>query len=112
MPAQVPIQALYRALRTLLLLVLPAPAATGPLELRVTDAQGRPLADVVVFLESPAALAALSATKSRPTVEIAQQAKTFDPLVTVVGRCHLSAARRTSRCSRAATPCSSRSPAA
>jgi plastocyanin len=68
-------------LATLGLLLLPLAAGAGPLEVRVTDASGQPLPDAVVFLESPAARAAV---KPRAAVEIAQVARAFDPLVTVV----------------------------
>jgi len=63
------------------LVALPLVAGAGPLEVRVTDPGGQPLPDAVVFLESPAARAAV---KPRAVVEIAQVARAFDPLVTVV----------------------------
>ena len=50
-------------------------------EVRVTDAAGRPLPDAVVFLESPAARAAVRAA---PLVEISQANRQFEPQVTVV----------------------------
>ena len=56
-------------------------AAAGPVEVRVTDAAGRPLPQAVVFLESREARAALKPTQG---VEIAQAAKQFMPQVTVV----------------------------
>ncbi len=62
--------------------LLTAPAAlAGPLEVRVLDAAGRPLAGAVVFLQSPQAQAAV-----RPAagVEIAQADKRFVPEVSVV----------------------------
>jgi plastocyanin len=61
--------------------LLPLAAAAGALELRVLDGSGAPLPDAVVFLESPAARAAV---KPRPLAEIAQVARNFDPMVTVV----------------------------
>ena len=60
---------------------LPAWALAATLELRVLDAAGKPLPDVVVFLESDAARAA---AKPAPQVDIAQAHKQFDPMVTVV----------------------------
>jgi plastocyanin len=60
---------------------LPLAAAAGDLELRVQDVRGSPLRDAVVFLESAAAQAAV---KPLPLAEIAQVARSFDPLVTVV----------------------------
>lgn len=57
------------------------PALAAPLEVRVTDAAGRPLAGAVVFLESPEAH-----EQVRPLsgAEIAQQSKQFVPAVSVV----------------------------
>lgn len=56
-------------------------AAAAPVEVTVTDASGRPLADAVVFVESAAARAA-----ARPLagIDIVQVRKAFDPVVTVV----------------------------
>jgi plastocyanin len=65
----------------LLWLAGPAIAAAGPLEVRVQDASGAPLPDAVVFLESPAARAAV---KPMALAEIAQVARRFDPAVSVV----------------------------
>lgn len=58
-----------------------APAAAGEVEVRVVDGGGKPLADAVVFLESPAAQAAV---KPAVGVEIGQSARRFDPQVSVV----------------------------
>ncbi len=56
-------------------------ALAAPVEVTVSDAAGRPLADAVVFVESAAARAA-----ARPLagVDIVQAQKAFDPAVTVV----------------------------
>jgi plastocyanin len=56
-------------------------ALAAPVEVTVTDAAGRPLADAVVFVESAAARAA-----ARPLadVDIVQAQKTFQPMVTAV----------------------------
>jgi len=72
--------ALAAALSSCLLAGAPL-ANAGELEVQVLDAAGRALADAVVFLESPAAQAAV-----RPAglVEIAQVEQRFDPAVTVV----------------------------
>ncbi len=56
-------------------------AAAGPVEVRVTDAAGKPLPQAVVFLESREARAAL---KPAAGVEIAQAARQFQPQVSVV----------------------------
>lgn len=56
-------------------------AGAAEVEVRVLDAQGQPLRDAVVFLESPAAQAAV---RSAGQVDIAQSDKRFDPMVTVV----------------------------
>jgi plastocyanin len=56
-------------------------AFAAPLEVRVTDGAGKPLADAVVFLESPEAKAA---AKPAQGVEIAQAGRQFTPQVTVV----------------------------
>lgn len=56
-------------------------AVAAPLDVRVSDAQGRPLAEAIVFLESPAARAAV---KPLPGVEIAQHGRQFQPQVSVV----------------------------
>lgn len=53
----------------------------GPVEVRVTDAAGKPLANAVVFLESREAKAA---TKPLGNVEIAQVGRQFVPQVSVV----------------------------
>ncbi len=56
-------------------------AHAGPVEVRVTDAAGRPLPQAVVFLESREAKAAV---KPLTGVEIAQSSRQFTPQVTVV----------------------------
>lgn len=70
-----------KLLLALTLLTLAATAGAGPVDVRVTDAAGRPLPQAVVFLESREARAAV-----RPAtgVEIAQAAKQFVPQVSVV----------------------------
>lgn len=64
-----------------LLLVLAGAALAAPVEVTVTDAAGKPLADAVVWIESAAARAA-----ARPLagVEVVQKGKAFVPEVTVV----------------------------
>jgi plastocyanin len=64
----------------LALLATAGPAAAG-LQVQVQDAQGRPLAGAVVFLESREARAA---TKPMAAVDIAQQDRQFQPQVSVV----------------------------
>lgn len=61
--------------------LLACTAQAGPVEVRVTDAAGKPLQGAVVFLESREARAA---AKPLPGVEITQQHKSFMPAVTVV----------------------------
>ena len=61
--------------------VLCAGAWAGAVEVRVTDAAGRPLANAVVFLESREAKAAM---KPAVGAEIAQADRQFAPQVTVV----------------------------
>jgi plastocyanin len=61
--------------------LLPLAATAGALELRVLDASGAPLPDAVLFLESAAARAAV---KPLAKAEIAQVARSFDPVVSVV----------------------------
>lgn len=61
--------------------LLPLAAAAGALELRVQDSHGAPLPDAVLFLESAAARAAV---KPLARAEIAQVARSFDPMVSVV----------------------------
>ena len=56
-------------------------AWAGPVEVRVTDAAGKPLANAVVFLESREAKAAV---KPGPVAEVAQADRQFVPQVTVV----------------------------
>ncbi len=73
------------AVRTVTGLLLAAGALSasraGPLEVRVGDATGRPLAGAVVFLESREASAAVRPASG---VEVAQSGRRFAPLVTVV----------------------------
>jgi plastocyanin len=56
-------------------------AAPAPLDIRVSDAAGKPLADAVVFLESAEAKARV---KPLAGVEIAQAERRFMPAVSVV----------------------------
>ena len=63
------------------LVALASPAAAGPVAVQVLDAAGKPLAGAVVFLESPAASAAV---KPSAALEIAQAGRQFTPRVTVV----------------------------
>jgi plastocyanin len=56
-------------------------SVAGTANVRVSDGVGKPLADAVVFLESAAAKAA---NKPITGIEVAQAAKQFVPLVTVV----------------------------
>jgi plastocyanin len=56
-------------------------AHAGTVGVQVKDAAGKPLADAIVFLESPAARAAV---KPAQGAEIAQASKQFVPTVTVV----------------------------
>lgn len=72
--------ALQQLLR-ITLLSLAGTAMAGNVSVQVTDGGGKPLADAVVFLESPAAKAA---AKPAPGVDIAQSGKQFAPSVTVV----------------------------
>jgi plastocyanin len=60
-----------------------AAAHATPVEVTVLDRDGRPLADAVVFLESPAARAA---ARPLPQVEVVQAQKRFEPAVSVVTR--------------------------
>jgi plastocyanin len=53
----------------------------GPLQVTVTDAAGKPLADAAVFLESPAAKAQV---RPLPGVELGQQNKQFEQRVLLV----------------------------
>jgi plastocyanin len=63
------------------MLLLASPAQAGPVEVRVLDGAGKPLAGAAVFLESREAKAA-----SRPLagIEIAQAQRQFNPPVTLV----------------------------
>jgi plastocyanin len=69
------------ALALMLGLASAGAALAAPVEVTVTDATGRPLADAVVFVDSAAAKAA-----ARPLadVDIVQAQKTFQPMVTAV----------------------------
>ena len=71
---------LLAALVAILLAALP-PLWAAPVELRVTDPAGRPLAGAVVFLESAEAR---QAAKPLPLIDIVQADKAFVPAVTVV----------------------------
>jgi plastocyanin len=78
LPSQVPTALLAAAWA----LLGPAAAAlAGPLDVRVTDAAGRPLAGAVVFLESREAH---DTVRPAQGIEIAQAGKQFVPQVTVV----------------------------
>lgn len=57
------------------------PAEAARLTVQVTDGANRPLNDAVVYLESPAARAAV---KPAAGVEIAQAERRFQPVITVV----------------------------
>ncbi|WP_439898010.1 methylamine utilization protein [Aquabacterium humicola] len=70
-----------RHLASGMLVACTLPLAAAPLEVRVTDPAGKPLAGVVVFAESPEAKAAL---KPAAGIEIAQTGKQFVPPVTVI----------------------------
>lgn len=70
------------ALTTTLALLPAGHADAALLEVTVTGADGRPLPNAVVYLESAAAAAAL---RSTPPHEIAQEGKQFVPQVSVVG---------------------------
>ncbi len=63
------------------LAALAVTAHAAPVQVQVADARGQPLAEAVVFLESPAARAAF---KPAEGVEIAQDRRRFEPAVTVV----------------------------
>ena len=65
----------------MVMLGLPLAAGAGALEVRVSDATGKPLVGAVVFLESREAHAAV---KPAATVEVAQVGRQFTPQVTVV----------------------------
>ncbi|WP_395701064.1 methylamine utilization protein [Aquabacterium sp.] len=60
---------------------LPPLAVAAPLEVTVTDGAGKPLANAVVYAESPQARAAV---KPATGIEIAQQGKQFVPQVSIV----------------------------
>jgi plastocyanin len=62
-------------------LALPLHAAAATVTVQVASAQGQPLAEAVVYLESPQARASVQPARS---VEIAQQHRRFVPRVTVV----------------------------
>jgi plastocyanin len=73
-----PLPSFFRA--SVLAAACPLAASAASVELRVTDAAGKPLPDAVVFLESKEAQAAVKPA----AVEIAQVARQFTPQVTVV----------------------------
>jgi len=56
-------------------------AMAAAVQVQVTDNAGKPLAEAIVFLESPAARAA---SKPLPRADIAQVARQFEPQVSVV----------------------------
>lgn len=62
-------------------LLLSAAAQAAPVTVQVADAQGRPIAGAVVFLESPAAA---KAARPLERVEVAQAQRQFVPPVSVV----------------------------
>ena len=70
-----------RSIGTLWSLLVPGVAWCAAVEVRVHSADGKPLADAVVFLESREARAAV---KPGAAVDIAQVGKQFDPVVSVV----------------------------
>ncbi len=63
---------------------LVAGATAANVQVHVQDGAGKPLADAVVFLESPDAGRARLATKPLTGVEMAQVARQFEPKVLVV----------------------------
>jgi plastocyanin len=76
----------FAALVALVASAAGAPAATAAmLELRVTDRDGQPAADVVVLVEVPtAAVAAVATLPPAETATIVQQGSRFEPALTVV----------------------------
>lgn len=60
-------------------------ANAAVLDIAVAGADGKPLPNAVVYLESAADAAATSALRSAPAHEIAQEGKQFLPRVSVVG---------------------------
>ncbi|WP_017758134.1 methylamine utilization protein [Pseudacidovorax intermedius] len=74
---------LRRAARLLPLALLPLAGEAATVEVGVVDAAGRPLAQAVVFLESPAAAAQVRPLKD---VEMAQAQRRFMPEVLLVTR--------------------------
>lgn len=67
------------------LALLPAASACAAvIDIAVAGADGKPLPNAVVYLESPAATAATAALRSTPLHEIAQEGKQFVPQVSVV----------------------------
>lgn len=74
---------LRRAVRLLPLALLPLAGEAATVEVGVVDAAGRPLAQAVVFLESPAAAAQVRPLKD---VELAQAQRRFMPEVLLVTR--------------------------
>jgi len=71
----------YTAIAATVLAVAGGSAHAAPVEVRVSDPSGKPLAGAVVFLESPEAK---QAAKPAASVEIAQANKAFVPAVTSV----------------------------
>lgn len=56
-------------------------ALAGPVQVTVTDINGKPLSDAVVFLDSPEAKASV---RPQSGIEVEQVSKQFSPLVSVV----------------------------
>ncbi len=80
-----PTRAILPAALALLASLAGPPAAAATLELRITDRDGKPAADVVVLVEVP--MAAASASAASPPAEpatILQQGSRFEPALTVV----------------------------
>jgi plastocyanin len=81
-------RAVRRSIAAVATLLLLAQAHAAPVEVRVTGADGRPLADAVVYLESNDARVesndARGKAKPLPLAEIAQVDKQFVPAVSVV----------------------------
>ena len=71
----------FRHLPAIALLAAALPVAGASLSVQVTDAAGKPLPGAVVYLDSPAAKAALKVTGA---AEIVQANREFVPRVTVV----------------------------
>jgi plastocyanin len=84
--SEIPVLLIRSLTRPALLLCLSglgpaASAIAADVQVSVTDGTGRPLADAVVFLDSPAAKAAVRPAQG---IEIAQNKRQFVPRITVV----------------------------